>query len=98
MLFEVWARDVPEDLRRFPQGSKVQHIANIQLNSQLITSDFGDRRLFFQHEKMNKDFDKRRNWRNYVPRLNRNDRWGNKPANGWPQDEDEAEAWVRGSM
>lgn len=68
------------------------------MNSAIITSAFGDDRLFFQHENMNNDFAIKRNWRNYVPRLNRRDRWGNRPANGWPQNDDTAEAWVRGSM
>jgi len=47
VLFEVWARDVPDSRRDFPQGSTVEHIANIVLESDLIQSDFGDRRLFF---------------------------------------------------
>lgn len=51
VLFEVMARDFPDDLNRFPQGSTVSHIANIKQTSDMITSDFGDRRLFFQHEK-----------------------------------------------
>ena len=45
-LFEVWARDVPNDPRRF-STSNVQHIANIKANSAIITSNFGDTRLFF---------------------------------------------------
>lgn len=51
-LFEVWARDVPDDPRpyRYPQGSKVQHIANVVTHSPIITSNFGDKRLFFEHE------------------------------------------------
>ena len=51
-LFEVWVRDVPNDPRRFPEGSQVQHIANIKATSSVITSNFGDTRLFFQHEFM----------------------------------------------
>ena len=57
VLFEVMARDFPDDLQRFPQGSTVRHIANIRSTSEMITSDFGDRRLFFQHEKPKLDFE-----------------------------------------
>ena len=47
MLFEVWARDVPEDERYFPEGSKKQKIGEIVSNSPIVTSNFGDTRLFF---------------------------------------------------
>ena len=51
-LFEVWARDVPDDPRWYPEGSKVQHIANVVTHSAIVTSNFGDTRLFFEHEFM----------------------------------------------
>lgn len=47
MLFEVWARDVPEDERYFPEGSTKQKIGEIVSNSPIVTSNFGDTRLFF---------------------------------------------------
>ena len=66
ILFEVWARDMPDDPQRFPEGSRVQHIANIKATSSIITSNFGDTRLFFQHEFMGFDFAANQDWRRYV--------------------------------
>jgi len=43
-LFEVWARDQPEDWR---EGSTLKHIANVKTNTPLTTSMFGDQKLFF---------------------------------------------------
>ena len=97
-MFEVWARDVPDIILRFPQGSNLQHIGNIKLKTQIITSYFGDTRLFFKHERMNQDNDAEPEWRREITSLDPDDAWNERPANGWPQDDEEAEAWVRGSI
>jgi len=47
LLFEVHAEHNPNEA--------LQHIGNIKLTSPLATSAFGDERLFFQHETMNRD-------------------------------------------
>ena len=52
LLFEVWGREWPDDLRAFPSGTNVQHIGNIKSKSPMVTSYFGDTRLFFEHEFM----------------------------------------------
>lgn len=52
ILFKVMARDVPDDINVWPEGSTVSHIANIRMTSEMVTSDFGDRRLFFRHESV----------------------------------------------
>lgn len=46
-VFEVYARDYPEDSDAFPWGSEVLHIANVKLTTAPVTSNFGDSRLFF---------------------------------------------------
>lgn len=53
-LFEVWGRDVPADpgAERIWPVSNVQHIGNIISKSPIVTSFFGDTRLFFEHEFM----------------------------------------------
>ena len=52
LLFEVHALKDPT--------SDAQHIGNIFLTSPLIRSTFGDERLFFLHETMNRDLTKLR--------------------------------------
>ena len=47
VLFRVMAQDIPDDRRRFGREPRVQHIANIRATSEVITSRFGDERLFF---------------------------------------------------
>ena len=47
ILFRVMAQDIPDDQRRFGRDPNVQHIANIRATSEVITSLFGDERLFF---------------------------------------------------
>lgn len=72
------ARSHPEDPIAYPE-STLEHIANIRLTSSLITSIFGDTRLFFKHEGVADDFALEPEWANYVPRLSRRDAddvWG----------------------
>ena len=99
VLLQVIATSHPEDPMRFPESS-VEHIANIRLNSSLITSTFGDRRLFFKHEGMNNEFQEEPEWARYVDNLRRGqgDVWGNTPIPAYPNDPVDQKAWVRGQM
>ena len=99
VLFRVMARDIPNDPRRFGRESRVQHIANIRATSDIITSLFGDERLFFQHERKRDDFDLRPEWRPYVEALDPRDEFGEQNIPFWPEhSQEEARAWVRGSL
>lgn len=97
-MLEVWARNDPDDAIRFP-NSVDQHIANIRLTSEegLVTSTFGDNRLFFQHETMGDDFDSHPEWRRYVQPI-RDQPWGRTRVPNWPNDSETAKAWLRGSI
>ena len=57
VLFDVFAITEPQVTtisNPFPNAKAVK-IGEIRLNSEIITSPFGDQRLFFQHERMNLD-------------------------------------------
>ena len=88
---------MPNDPRRFPT-SNVQHIANIKANSAIVTSNFGDTRLFFQHERMNTDLNANPGWRRYIERVNTNDTWGNRAIPEWPANRDDAEEMLRSGI
>jgi len=47
---------------------------------------------------MRRDFDLERSWREYVPSVDRRDRWGNTPIPDYPRDDETAKAWLRGSI
>lgn len=101
ILFEVYARDVPEDEDKFGP-STVKHIANIRQTDKQIKSNFGDTRLFFQHELMRIDLNRKPEWVDYVPRLDRDDpvygKWDDPPMPDFPEDDETAKAWLRGSI
>ena len=100
-MFEVWGRDVPDDTRRFrfPEGSKVQHIGNIISKSSIVTSYFGDTRLFFEHEFMQQDFSLNPKFKLYLDKVTKGDIWGDTPIPYWPEDDnEEAEKWVKASL
>ena len=59
---------------------------------------FGDERLFFKHERKGSDFQRERDWRRYVEALNPRDEFDISPIPDWPSEQDEARAWVRGSL
>ncbi len=94
ILFQAWARNLPSGTK----GSLLQHIANIRLTSELTTCAFGDKRLFFKHDKMDADFFKQPTWKPYVPRLNSADAWNATPIAAFPVDPNEQKAWVRGQL
>ena len=92
------AQDIPADRRRFGRDPTVQHIANIRVTSPVITSLFGDERLFFQHVRKGADFQREPAWRRYVEALDPTDEFGDTNVPFWPRNQDNARAWVRGSI
>jgi hypothetical protein len=100
VMFRVMAMNHPDDPQRFNGPSRVDHIANIRLTSEMLTSPFGDTRLYFQHEDMKKDFDDEPKFKHYVDRVDRATAWNDTPIPFFPDEEDEegAEAFVRGSI
>ena len=91
------ARDVPDNIRRFPQGSTLAHIANIRMTSEMVTSDFGDRRLFFQHEAVRQDLDFKPEFTRFHE-VSEAEPWGDTPIPDFPEDDVTAKAWIRGQL
>lgn len=60
-LFDVMAWDSPPQI-----GGKQWNIGSIQMTGPLITSKWGDRELFFRHQKLDEDLKLRSNWRPYL--------------------------------
>ena len=80
-----------------------QHIANVRLVTDLITSKFGDQRLFFQHETMKFDFEYDNTWRHQHEKVEPapvDEVTGERPevSYDFPEDNAEAMAVVRGSI
>ena len=99
ILFQAWARTAPYFPLKFK--SVLKHIANIRLTSKLTTCAFGDKRLFFKHEKMDDDFAAQPTWSSYVARLDSADAWaitGTTPILPFPHDPVDQKAWVRGQL
>ena len=57
VLYKVYARDAPASL-----GGEEQLIAEIVLKSKLVTSLWGDKHLFFRHQRHDDDFRYRPEW------------------------------------
>lgn len=60
-LYEVWALDQPTEL-----GGTEKHIADLVLVSDMITSLWGDKHLFFRHQDMVEDVAIHPEWEEYV--------------------------------
>merc|ERR1712080_290790 len=60
-LYEVWAMDQPTEL-----GGTETHIANLVLDSQITTSKWGDKHLYFRHQDMWDDIDLVPEWYDYT--------------------------------
>ena len=85
VLFEVFAITEPQVTtipNPFPNAKAVK-IGEIRLNSAIITSSFGDKRLFFQHERMNLDWESEPAWKDYTALVDF-DNEALKPWNGTP--------------
>ena len=60
-LYRVLARSAPERL-----GGQETHIADLVLTSELTTSLWGDKHLFFRHQDMADDLGLRPEWEQYT--------------------------------
>jgi len=63
-LYQVWALDVPEEL-----GGTETHIADLVLTSDMTTSNWGDKHLFFRHQDMADDVVLRPEWEDYLDKF-----------------------------
>merc|ERR1711973_90005 len=72
-LYQVWALDVPEEL-----GGTETHIADLVLTSDMTTSNWGDKHLFFRHQDMADDVVLRPEWEEYL------DKFGIEHESGCP--------------
>merc|ERR1712059_90240 len=61
-LYQVFALDQPEEL-----GGTEEHIADLVLVSQMVTSLWGDSKLFFRHQDMMEDLRLKPDWNSYTP-------------------------------
>lgn len=62
-LFNIYAWDKPEEL-----GGTEQLIAQLETNSAMNPSNFGDEHLYFRHERMDDDLKLRPEWEPYTPK------------------------------
>ena len=60
-IIHPWARSAPEEL-----GGEESHIADLVLTSELTTSLWGDKHLFFRHQDMADDLGLRPEWEQYT--------------------------------
>ena len=60
-LFDVHALDKPEAL-----GGEEKLIGKIYTTSEMVTSIYGDTRLFFRHKRFEEDLEARPNWVGHV--------------------------------
>jgi len=72
-LYEVWAMDQPTEL-----GGTEQHIADLVLVSDMVTSLWGDQHLFFRHQDMAEDVEIYPEWEEYL------DKFGIEGPSGCP--------------
>ena len=83
-LYEVFGiTNPPEIAEEFPNlglTSDRMKIGDIILETELMTSNFGDTRLFFQHDRVGKDLrlNREKRWGAFQERINRKD-----PENTW---------------
>lgn len=100
MLFEVWAKNQPEN----HEDHFETMIAKINLTETLTKCQFGDERLFFQHETMRWDLAYDRTWKNHHERIELptpeelEDIGIDNPTAVFPHDRLEAENLIRESI
>jgi len=63
-LYEIWALDVPTEL-----GGTETHIADLVLTSDVTTSNWGDKHLFFRHQDMADDVVIKPEWEDYLDKF-----------------------------
>lgn len=87
ILLEAWAYDGPES-----EGHVASKIADIKLTSELMTSLFGDERLHFQHQRINRDrrLYTDRSWKSLDTMFSQDDNVADFDLSAWPVDDEEA--------
>ena len=60
-LFEVWAMENPEAM-----GGSFYQIGHIEMTSEMVTSLYGDTRLFFRHVRTEEDLEERPEWKEHI--------------------------------
>ena len=83
-LFDVMARDEPEG-----EGGVEKKIGYIETTSDVVTSLYGDTKLFFRHQRFEEDIAKKPKWKNHVeifehPTFHENLPLPTEPAEGCP--------------
>ena len=61
-LYEIFALDKP-----FEMGGVEMQIGNLVTVSEMVTSRWGDKKLFFRHQDMLEDLDIRPEWKEFTP-------------------------------
>merc|ERR1711934_233120 len=60
-LFDMWCMEAPEEL-----GGVLRKIGEIRTTSEMVTSLYGDTRLFFRHVRFEEDLEAKPEWRPFV--------------------------------
>merc|ERR1719219_1598719 len=63
-LYEIWALDVPQEL-----GGTETHVADLVLTSDMTTSTWGDKNLYFRHQDMAEDVVIKPEWEDYLDKF-----------------------------
>ena len=63
-LYEIWALDIPTEL-----GGTETHIGDLVLTSDMTTSNWGDKHLFFRHQDMADDVVIKPEWEDYLDKF-----------------------------
>ena len=64
VLYSIWAMDKPEEL-----GGVETHIADLVLTSELTTTNWGDKHMFFRHQDMAEDVEMFPEWEEYLEKF-----------------------------
>jgi len=64
VLYTIWAMDKPEEL-----GGVETHIADLVLTSELTTTNWGDKHMFFRHQDMAEDVEMFPEWEEYLEKF-----------------------------
>jgi len=59
-IYEIYAWDMPEEM-----GGSETHIGDLVIESQLVTSLWGDEHMFFRHHRMDEDLKYHPEWQQY---------------------------------
>ena len=100
-IFEVYARTAPRDCNK--EESRLVKIAEVNLLTDLYTSDFGDAGLYFQHRRVQTDYKLfPKTWKGHAWRAEscqwESNPWGESVPDTWPEDDEAAEKFYTKQM